>query len=105
MRGWSWSWNGGGIFPRTSWLTLFFFFFWLQPKRRIGVAIGDLVLDLSVISTHALFRGPLLADKSHVFHSVCLPDLSFRQVVTHLVFLSSLLFSSLALSERFHGSG
>ncbi|KAG7312435.1 hypothetical protein JYU34_001937 [Plutella xylostella] len=33
--------------------------------KHIGVAIGDLILDLNVISH--LFTGPLLADKQHVF--------------------------------------
>lgn len=36
-----------------------------QPEHRIGVAIGDLVLDLSKISH--LFDGPLLKGNQHVF--------------------------------------
>ncbi|XP_058792315.1 fumarylacetoacetase [Phymastichus coffea] len=37
-----------------------------DPKKRIGVAIGDKILDLSAISD--FFTGPLLASKQHVFH-------------------------------------
>lgn len=36
-----------------------------QVDKHIGVAIGDLILDLNVISH--LFTGPLLADKQQVF--------------------------------------
>ncbi|XP_067003237.1 fumarylacetoacetase [Anabrus simplex] len=37
---------------------------------RIGVAIGDQILDLKVVSH--LFRGPELQDKQHVFHETTL---------------------------------
>ncbi|KAG8235830.1 hypothetical protein J437_LFUL016091 [Ladona fulva] len=37
-----------------------------NPQHRIGVAVGDLVLDLSAISQ--LFNGPLLKNKQHVFN-------------------------------------
>lgn len=40
----------------------------LQASHRIGVAIGDLILDLSVIAH--LFTGPLLKDQQHVFQEV-----------------------------------
>ncbi|KAK5874590.1 hypothetical protein PBY51_019526 [Eleginops maclovinus] len=36
-----------------------------NPKRRVGVAIGDQILDLSVIMS--LFRGPLLSKHQDVF--------------------------------------
>nr|XP_057934296.1 fumarylacetoacetase [Doryrhamphus excisus] len=36
-----------------------------QAKRRIGVAIGDQILDLSVILS--LFRGPVMSKHQHVF--------------------------------------
>lgn len=39
-----------------------------QPKRRIGVAIGDQILDLSVIKS--LFRGPVLSKHQDVFEQV-----------------------------------
>ena len=41
----------------------------LQPKRRIGVAIGDQILDLSVILS--LFRGPVMSKHQDVFDQVC----------------------------------
>uniref|UniRef100_A0ABD2VT31 Fumarylacetoacetase n=1 Tax=Trichogramma kaykai TaxID=54128 RepID=A0ABD2VT31_9HYME len=41
-------------------------------KKRIGVAIGDQVLDLSAISN--LFEGSLLSDKQHVFQQENLND-------------------------------
>ncbi|KAJ7396844.1 Fumarylacetoacetase [Pitangus sulphuratus] len=37
----------------------------LQPRHRLGVAIGDQILDLSVIKH--LFNGPALAKHQHVF--------------------------------------
>ncbi|XP_040270312.1 fumarylacetoacetase [Bufo bufo] len=37
-----------------------------EPKHRIGVAIGEQILDLSVISH--LFNGPYLSGKQAVFH-------------------------------------
>lgn len=43
-----------------------------QPKKRIGVAIGDEILDLSAIAHY--FDGPLLKDKQDVFHRDCLND-------------------------------
>lgn len=39
-----------------------------QPRHRIGVAIGDQILDLSVI--RHLFNGPALAKHQHVFDQV-----------------------------------
>uniref|UniRef100_A0A1I7ZHZ3 Fumarylacetoacetase n=1 Tax=Steinernema glaseri TaxID=37863 RepID=A0A1I7ZHZ3_9BILA len=39
-----------------------------NPKKRIGVAIGDQILDLSVVKH--LFTGALLKDKQHVFDEV-----------------------------------
>ncbi|KAG0723326.1 Fumarylacetoacetase [Chionoecetes opilio] len=39
-----------------------------DATHRLGVAIGDLILDLSVIAH--LFTGPLLKDKQHVFREV-----------------------------------
>ena len=42
--------------------------FFLQPKPRIGVAIGDQILDLSVVKT--LFEGPVLASQQDVFEEV-----------------------------------
>ncbi|RXG73574.1 Fumarylacetoacetase [Armadillidium vulgare] len=43
-----------------------------QPSQRIGVAIGNLILDLSVISH--LFNGPLLKSKQNVFKQSRLND-------------------------------
>ncbi|XP_075714561.1 fumarylacetoacetase [Rhinoderma darwinii] len=37
-----------------------------EPRHRIGVAIGDQILDLSVI--RHLFKGPFLSGKQDVFH-------------------------------------
>jgi len=56
-------------------------------EPRPGVAIGDLVLDLSVIAAAGLFNGPLLSSST-----------SFSQVLT---FLHSFLLS-LALSLHHH---
>lgn len=39
-----------------------------QPKHRIGVAIGDQILDLSVIKS--LFQGPVIAKHQFVFDQV-----------------------------------
>lgn len=38
--------------------------------HAIGVAIGDLVLDLAVLSRHGLFSGPLLSQHPGVFEEV-----------------------------------
>ncbi|KAM6425968.1 fumarylacetoacetase isoform 2-T2 [Liasis olivaceus] len=38
---------------------------WSSPRRRIGVAIGDQVLDLSAVKH--LFDGPVLSKQHHVF--------------------------------------
>ncbi|KAB7496487.1 Fumarylacetoacetase [Armadillidium nasatum] len=43
-----------------------------NPSQRIGVAIGNLILDLSVISH--LFNGPLLKSKQNVFKQSRLND-------------------------------
>ena len=43
--------------------------YFLQPQHRIGVAIGDSVLDLSAVKH--LFSGPELSSKQHVFSEVC----------------------------------
>ncbi|XP_076647822.1 fumarylacetoacetate hydrolase [Halictus rubicundus] len=43
-----------------------------NPQKRIGVAIGNQILDLSVISD--LFDGPLLKSKQDVFRRDCLND-------------------------------
>ncbi|XP_015596619.1 fumarylacetoacetase [Cephus cinctus] len=43
-----------------------------NPKKRIGVAIGDEILDLSAISH--LFNGPLLEKHQNVFQQDCLND-------------------------------
>ena len=37
----------------------------LQPKKRIGVAIGNQILDLSVVKS--LFNGEILSSKQDVF--------------------------------------
>merc|ERR1712222_129413 len=44
-----------------------------QPQHRIGVAIGDQILDLSKISN--LFSGPLLKTQQHVFRETTLTTL------------------------------
>ena len=44
------------------------YFFLFQPTHRIGTAIGDMILDLSVIAH--LFSGPLLGPKQNVFKEV-----------------------------------
>ncbi len=41
-----------------------------QPKHRIGVAIGDQILDLSVIKS--LFQGPVISKHQDVFDQVSL---------------------------------
>jgi hypothetical protein len=56
-----------------------------QPNPRVGVAIGDYVLDLTQVS--GLFQGPLLAGKA--------ADL-FSQVRVACVRLSSLIFLTAA---------
>ncbi|XP_032682459.1 fumarylacetoacetase [Odontomachus brunneus] len=43
-----------------------------KPEKRIGVAIGDEILDLSAIANY--FDGPLLKDKQAVFRRDCLND-------------------------------
>ncbi|XP_012229425.1 fumarylacetoacetase [Linepithema humile] len=43
-----------------------------KPEKRIGVAIGDEILDLSAIANH--FDGPLLKNKQDVFRRDCLND-------------------------------
>lgn len=40
----------------------------LQDKKRIGVALGDQILDLSLVKH--LFTGPLLSGCQHVFEQV-----------------------------------
>lgn len=40
----------------------------LQPRHRLGVAIGDQILDLSVVKH--LFNGPALAKHQHIFDQV-----------------------------------
>lgn len=40
----------------------------LQATPRIGVAIGDLILDLSIVAQ--LFTGPQLKNQQHVFKEV-----------------------------------
>jgi fumarylacetoacetase len=37
-----------------------------DPSPRIGVAIGDQILDLRAISKAGLFNGPLLLDQKNV---------------------------------------
>jgi len=63
-----------------------------QPQHRIGVAIGDQILDLSKISH--LFTGPLLKPNQHVFRAATLNSLmalsrahwtEARQTITHLL--------------------
>jgi fumarylacetoacetase len=44
------------------------FSFSLQQKHRIGVAIGDQILDLSVVKH--LFSGPVLQSQQHIFEEV-----------------------------------
>lgn len=47
-----------------------------QPKHRIGVAIGDQILDLSVIKS--LFRGPVISRYQDVFDQVSLVTLKIK---------------------------
>jgi len=63
-----------------------------QPQHRIGVAIGDQILDLSKISH--LFTGPLLKPNQHVFRAATLNSLmalsrahwtEARQTITQLL--------------------
>jgi len=63
-----------------------------QPQHRIGVAIGDQILDLSKISH--LFTGPLLKPNQHVFRAATLNSLmalsrahwtEARQTITYLL--------------------
>lgn len=48
----------------------------LQPRHRLGVAIGDQILDLSVIKH--LFNGPALAKQQHVFEQVFISSSDFH---------------------------
>lgn len=50
---------------------------YLQETPRIGVAIGDLILDLK--KSTKIFNGILLKDKSDVFQQVSKPRL-FRKI-------------------------
>lgn len=43
-----------------------------QPEKRIGVAIGNEILDLNAIANY--FDGPLLKNKQDVFRRDCLND-------------------------------
>lgn len=43
-----------------------------NPEKRIGVAIGDVILDLNAIASE--FDGPLLKNKQDVFRRDCLND-------------------------------
>lgn len=43
-------------------------FLFPQPTHRIGVAIGDQILDLSVI--RHLFQGPVISKYQDVFYQV-----------------------------------
>ena len=54
-------------------LTLIHIWLVFQPKHRIGVAIGDQILDLSVAK--ALFDGPALSKQQHVFDEVAMETL------------------------------
>lgn len=40
----------------------------MKPRQRIGVAIGDEILDLSVVKN--LFDGPVLRNHQNVFDEV-----------------------------------
>ena len=44
------------------------FFFHFQPQPRIGVAIGDQILDVQPVKT--FFNGPLLKNVQNVFDQV-----------------------------------
>ena len=55
-------------------LTLIHIWLVFQPKHRIGVAIGDQILDLSVVKT--LFDGPTLSKQQHVFDEVAIETLA-----------------------------
>ncbi|XP_076355313.1 fumarylacetoacetate hydrolase [Tachypleus tridentatus] len=66
-----------------------------DPRHRIGVAIGDQILDLSVVKH--LFDGPLMRDKQHVFEASVLNPLmalgkvawqEIRAKITELLSLS-----------------
>ena len=48
-------------------------------KPTIGVAIGTLILDLAVISSHGLLAGPLLSQHPGVFEEVCLTFIDQNQ--------------------------
>ena len=43
-----------------------------QPQHRVGVAIGDKILDVGVVKH--LFNGPVMQDKMHVFDKPVLND-------------------------------
>ena len=47
-------------------------FWYTQPQKRIGVAIGDQILDVFAIAH--LFTGPLLSGKQDVFRQDSLND-------------------------------
>lgn len=51
-----------------SWHWLGVIFFHLKPRRRIGVAIGEYVLDLGEISD--LFTGPVMSQRKQVIQEV-----------------------------------
>jgi hypothetical protein len=52
------------------------FIFSTKPRHRIGVAIGDQILDLSVIKS--LFTGPSLSKHQEVFDQVGLQTFAFN---------------------------
>lgn len=49
-------------------MVVYNFVLFLQPTPRIGVAIGDLILDLRCIAH--LFNGPILRKNQYVFKQV-----------------------------------
>ena len=64
-------------------LTLIHIWLVFQPKHRIGVAIGDQILDLSVVK--ALFDGPALSKQQHVFDEVAMEMLGKDSVNMQLL--------------------
>jgi hypothetical protein len=51
-------------------LIVIFSFVFVQSAHRIGVAIGDHVLDLKAIKH--LFNGPVMKSQQNVFEEVCI---------------------------------
>lgn len=73
----------------------------IQPRHRIGVAIGDQVLDLSVIKS--FFNGPSLSARQDVFDQVISTFFILKQN-SWLIHNEALLVIKRCVSAPFHSS-